>query len=67
MIFTVIFWYLLYLQFILDGNQNYATPLLGAFFLSYLFFMGFMKFYRRYTLECFMVVAVNKELNGKGG
>lgn len=28
--------------------------LVGMWFVTYIFFMGFMKFYRRFTLECFM-------------
>lgn len=40
-----------------DGSRGVGWTLLGTAALSFLFYMGFVKFYRRFTLEVFMAVA----------
>lgn len=45
-----------------DFNIELFFILLLSLLVSYIYFMGFMKFYRRYTLEVYMVVATDKNL-----
>lgn len=44
-------------------NSKYIlVVILLTTFSSYIFFMAFMKFYRRYTLESLMLIVIDKEL-----
>ncbi|MCR9015554.1 hypothetical protein [Aquiflexum gelatinilyticum] len=45
-----------------DFNWELFIILISSFFISYVYFMGFMKFYRRYTLEAYMLVAIDREI-----
>ena len=40
--------------------------LIVTFCITYLFYLGFIKFYRRYTLENFMSIVADENLDGKG-
>ena len=40
--------------------------LIVTFCITYLFYLGFIKFYRRYTLENFMSIVADEKLDGKG-
>lgn len=62
-IMNILFWYLI-IHLILFKNFNIMSLALISFFsaISYIFFMAFMKFYRRYTLEGFMVLVADKEI-----
>lgn len=40
--------------------------LIVTFCITYLFYLGFIKFYRRYTLENFMSIVADENLNGRG-
>lgn len=70
---VVFFWFLFYKLFILIFLNNsdiinldeiqiilYSLCLIGL--CAYLFFMAFMKFYRRYTLEALMLIVIDPEL-----
>jgi hypothetical protein len=72
-IVTLLFWYFiilifnsydsvhsLYCNIIKNTNLIVITTLLSL--VTYIYFMAFMKFYRRYTLECLMLIAIDKEL-----
>ena len=58
-IFLMLTWITTYHVIVIGHNLflPYGTPLLLAF-LSFLFFLAYMKFWRRYTLEVLMAVAV---------
>lgn len=63
LITNVLFWYfvlhtLFYGEFDLKSNLTIT----GISIVSYLFFMSFMKFYRRYTLEGLMILSIDKEI-----
>ena len=63
LITNVFFWYftahtLVYGAFNLKSNLTIT----GISIVSYLFFMSFMKFYRRYTLEGLMILAIDNEI-----
>lgn len=61
LICVLIFWYLMYL-IVFNKNENITIYYLFAIALiSYIFFMAFMKFYRRYTLEALMIIAISEE------
>lgn len=45
-----------------DINIHIFYSLLFSILASYIYFMGFMKFYRRYTLEAYMLVAIDKDI-----
>jgi hypothetical protein len=58
----IVFWYFLYLK-IIKGNEligYFHIVLIGL--IAYTFYMAFMKFYRRYTLEGFMLIAIDRDL-----
>lgn len=40
--------------------------LIVTFCITYLFYLVFIKFYRRYTLENFMSIVADENLNGRG-
>ncbi len=57
-----------YIKFgILFSSIDYTRIFLLLFIaiITYIYFMGFMKFYRRYTLEAYMLVAIDKEIKGE--
>lgn len=61
-IFLVLTWVVTYHVYVI-GNAPllpHGTPLLFAF-MSFLFFMAYMKFWRRYSLEVLMAVAVSEK------
>jgi hypothetical protein len=63
LIAIILFWYIIY--FICKYSEftvNNSSFLIVVAFVSYVFFMAFMKFYRRYTLEGLMLIAIDKEL-----
>lgn len=62
LITNLVFWYIIFHNFYF-GQFNYPTCFLLVIVsvLSYLFFMAYMKFYRRYTLEGLMILAIEKE------
>lgn len=62
LISVIVFWYSLYSLIILKNNLIDFSTILFIGLISYVFFMAFMKFYRRYTLEGFMLIAIDKEL-----
>lgn len=64
-IFNVVFLYILFksLQTVAISNDiNWFIVLIICLLgvVTYVFFMGFMKFYRRYTLESFMCLIIDK-------
>jgi len=61
LICVLIFWYLLYLQIFQDNEHVSFYHYLITSICSYTFFMAFMKFYRRYTLEALMVIAIDEK------
>ncbi|MEP2772925.1 MAG: hypothetical protein ABJH05_12310 [Fulvivirga sp.] len=63
LIFNLLTWYV-FLRVILwfDFNGESIVLIVSLSITSYIFFMAFMKFYRRYTLEGFMIICVNEEL-----
>lgn len=61
LISVISIWYILYLAFTNGGfSWNIAFALGILLIVGYTFFMGYMKFYRRYTLEGLMVLVVNE-------
>lgn len=56
---VLIFWFLIYEVIFIEnsGIEIYYILIIGL--CSYAFFMAFMKFYRRYTLEALMVIAIS--------
>ena len=66
-IHVIIIWFLSIYMIFNDKLLNFNFILLTSFlsFSSYIFFMNFMKFYRRYTLEGFMILLIldNREDN----
>lgn len=64
LIFCILVWHLAIIIFpSCSFNTNCILIMLSAALTSYILFMAFMKFYRRYTLEGFMIITVNSELN----
>lgn len=59
---TIFFWYLFITHFYELGNLTVLISLLIISSIAYIFFMAFMKFYRRYTLEGLMLIAINEDL-----
>lgn len=61
-----LFWFISGLESVLqfwDGgviDWNRIVLLVTVMIITYIFFMGFMKFYRRYTLENFMCLIIDK-------
>ncbi|WP_029038482.1 hypothetical protein [Salinimicrobium xinjiangense] len=67
LISVLFFWFLLYKIIEGFGASNYdikimLTSILFLTITSYLFFMAFMKFYRRYTLEALMLIVIDPDL-----
>lgn len=62
LISIICFWYSIYSSFCSNSCYiNYYSIILSGI-VSYVFFMAFMKFYRRYTLEGLMVIAIDPTL-----
>lgn len=60
----LLFWYTIIHSIIIKEYDFIMVKIAGfSAMISYVFFMAYMKFYRRYTLEGFMVLVVNKDLN----
>lgn len=57
-----LFWYLGYLKFVIGNEFICWYHLLITALISYTFFMAFMKFYRRYTLEGLMLIVIDKDI-----
>jgi hypothetical protein len=62
LIIICLFWYLVYLKLFIGNDFIHWYHLLITGLISYTFFMAFMKFYRRYTLEGLMLIAIDKEI-----
>lgn len=63
LIFNCLFWYIILHTFFFEHfNVKINILLICISLISYLFFMAFMKFYRRYTLEGLMILAIDKEI-----
>jgi hypothetical protein len=67
LIFVLLFDFLLYksllsINFSYDVNQSFLLLMLIVGLVSYIFYLGFMKFYRRYTLECYMALITDESL-----
>jgi len=64
LIINVLFWYFIVHSIIInDFKPEYYWALIITSLLSYTFFMAYMKFYRRYTLEGFMVLVIDKDVH----
>ncbi len=63
LIMNILFWYLIF-HFSIINKWNWEIFILifSVSTFAYIFFMAFMKFYRRYTLEGFMVLTADKEI-----
>jgi len=63
LITVISIWYLLYLSLYNGGfSWSLASALIILFIVGYSFFMGYMKFYRRYTLEGLMVLVADEDV-----
>lgn len=67
LIFVLLFDFLLYkslrsIDFSYDVNWSLLLLMLIVGLVSYIFYLGFMKFYRRYTLECYMALITDESL-----
>lgn len=61
---VLVFWMFVF-KIITNENSFKLWYLIVVGLISYFLFMGFMKFYRRYTLEGLMIIVINKELSVK--
>ncbi|WP_421806420.1 hypothetical protein [Flagellimonas sp.] len=59
LISTISFWVVLYLMVFYENVEFNVLILLILGLVNYTFFMAFMKFYRRYTLEALMLIAID--------
>jgi hypothetical protein len=55
-------WYIIINHFEKLTENKIITVLLILSTIAYIFFMAFMKFYRRYTLEAFMIISIDENL-----
>ncbi len=63
LIMMILFWYIIVHVIIIGKFGIGIVCLLGiASLIPYIFFMAYMKFYRRYTLEGFMVLVIDKDI-----
>ena len=63
LIANILTWYLaIHFEILKQFDSISLILIIASSLISYMFFMSFMKFYRRYTLEAFMVLASDKEL-----
>lgn len=61
LLLMILFWYLIIHIGLYSEFSRESIILLGIIALvNYVFFMGFMKFYRRYTLEGLMILAISE-------
>lgn len=60
---VILFWFLIYIKIFVNSNNIPFEYLLITIAISYIFFMAFMKFYRRYSLEVMMIIAILEEDN----
>jgi hypothetical protein len=61
LLLTILFWYIVFhIGLYSDFNLASIILLIVLSLVIYVFFMGFMKFYRRYTLEGLMILAISK-------
>ncbi|BBV49934.1 hypothetical protein [Citrobacter portucalensis] len=62
LVFIITFWisFLTFICRLVEGNSTFYSlvSVLLSFFFVYVFYVGFVKFYRRYTLEVLMAFAV---------
>lgn len=57
---TIVFWFcLLHFDLVAKAPTFYLVSVGLSVFVSFCFYMGFVKFYRRFTLEAIMACAVN--------
>lgn len=63
LISVIVFWFLIHIKFVECNDNITYMHLLTTGLISYIFFMAFMKFYRRYTLEGLMLIAIDKDIN----
>lgn len=60
---NILFWYfIIHISLFGELSIKSLIVIFGISIFSYIFFMSFMKFYRRYTLEGLMILAVDKEI-----
>ena len=63
LIVNSLFWYFMFHTYLWgDFNSKSILIVMGISIISYIFFMSFMKFYRRYTLEGLMILAVDENI-----
>jgi len=63
LLMILLFWYTIVHALIVWEFKDTTFLISGlSSFIAYIFFMAYMKFYRRYTLEGFMALVVNKEI-----
>ena len=62
MVLVVYTWYVAYHLFFWDIDIHTSLYVLGSAFLTYFFFMAYMKFYRRYTEESFFTLITDEDL-----
>jgi hypothetical protein len=61
-ILVITFWFVIYSMIVSETLDFNVWILIGISLTGYTFFMAFMKFYRRYTLEGLMLIAINEDL-----
>ncbi|CAI1847840.1 hypothetical protein [Serratia fonticola] len=59
MVFIITFWTLVTMKFVFDSSIGYR-PIFFSGILSFIFYKGFVKFYKRYTLEAMMAACAIK-------
>lgn len=62
LITTVAFWFVSSIMIFTDYLELNIWTLISIGLINYTFFMAFMKFYRRYTLEGLMLIAINEDI-----
>ncbi|MEY4835035.1 MAG: hypothetical protein RI980_1150 [Bacteroidota bacterium] len=63
LITNILFWYFIIHTYLFsEFNLTSAYVIISISIISYIFFMSFMKFYRRYTLEGLMLLTIDKEI-----
>lgn len=59
-----VFFFWLSIYYLIDGNDGISFIVIFSIgLISNIFFMAFMKFYRRYTLEGLMIIAIDTEID----
>lgn len=59
MVFIIVFWLLLSMKVFLGVKVGWS-PIISSVVMAFVFYKGFVKFYRRYTLEAMMAVCAIK-------